>query len=100
MSLPVIFKTSARMEFEEAVAWYENARHGLGEEFKLEIKCALKHALANPGLFQKIRGRARRIRLRRFKKYAIYFAIKDDVFSVIAVFHGARNPGELSRRLK
>jgi toxin ParE1/3/4 len=100
MSLPVIFKSAARLEFDEAVAWYEGERVGLGEEFKLEAKSALKRALANPQLFQKVRGRAQRIRLRRFKKYAIYFAIKDDVFSVVSVFHGARNPAELRRRLK
>ncbi|MDQ6631943.1 MAG: type II toxin-antitoxin system RelE/ParE family toxin [Verrucomicrobiota bacterium] len=100
MSLPVIFKSAARLEFDEAVAWYEGERTGLGEEFKLEVKSALQRALANPELFQKVRGRAQRIRLRRFKKYAIYFAIKDDVFSILSVFHGARNPDELKRRLR
>ena len=100
MSLLVIFKSAARLEFDEAVAWYEGERPGLGEEFKLEVKSALQRALANPEFFQKVRGRAQRIRLRRFKKYAIYFAIKEDVFSILSVFHGARNPTELRRRLK
>ena len=100
MSLLVIFKSAARLEFDEAVAWYEGERPGLGEEFKLEVKSALQRALANPEFFQKVRGRAQRIRLRRFKKYAIYFAIKEDVFSILSVFHGARNPAELRRRLK
>jgi plasmid stabilization system protein ParE len=100
MSLPVIFKSVARFEFDEAVAWYEGERPGLGEEFKLEVKSALQRALANPELFQRVRGRAKKIRLRRFKKYAIYFAVKDDVFSILSVFHGSRNPAELRRRLK
>ena len=100
MSLPVIFKSAARLEFDEAVAWYENERSGLGEEFKLEVKSALRRALANPELFQIIRGRAQRIRLRRFKNYAIYFAVNDDTFAILSVFHGARNPAELRRRLK
>jgi plasmid stabilization system protein ParE len=47
-----------------------------------------------------VRGRARIVRLRRFKKYAIYFAVKDDTFAVLAVFHASRNPGELEQRLK
>jgi plasmid stabilization system protein ParE len=100
MSLPVIFKPAARLEFEEAVAWYEGGRPGLGREFKLEVKLALKRAVANPGHFQRVRGRAQKIRLRRFKKYAIYFAVKDDAFAVLAVFHASRNPAELERRLK
>jgi len=100
MSLPVIFKPTARLEFDEAVAWYEGERLGLGREFKLEVKLALKRALANPELFQRVRGRAQKIRLRRFKKYAIYFAVKDNAFAVLSVFHASRDPAELVRRLK
>ena len=99
MSLPIIFKPAAGQELEDAVIWYEAQRMGLGEEFKLEVKSALKRALANPEMFQPARGRARKIRLRRFKKYAIYFAIKDGTFAVLTVFHGSRNPVELRRRL-
>ena len=68
MSLPVIFKPAARLEFDEAVAWYESERLGLGEEFKLEVKAALKRALANPEFFPRVRGRAQRIRLRPLVK--------------------------------
>ena len=100
MSLAVIFRREARLEFEEAVAWYEAARPGLGREFKLEVKLALKRALTNPGHLQRVRGRAQKIRLRRFHKYAIYFAIKDDVFAVLAVFHASRNPEDLTQRLE
>ncbi len=99
MSLPVIFKPAARQEFDDAVIWYESQSPGLGEEFKLEVKSALGRALTNPELFQRTRGRAQKIRLRRFRKYAIYFAIKDGTFAVLAVFHGSRNPVELHRRL-
>ena len=99
MSLPVVFTRTARLEFDEAVTWYEEQRPGLGREFKLEVKAALVRALANPEHFQRVRGRAQKIRLRRFKKYAIYFAIKEDVFAVLAVFHASRNPTELERRL-
>src|ERR1700744_2546355 len=99
MSLRVIFKPAARQEFDEAVIWYESQSPGLGEKFKLEVKSALSRALTNPGLFQRVRGRAQKIRLRRFRKYAIYFAIKDGSFAVLAVFHGSRNPEKLHRRL-
>ena len=100
MSPPLIFKPAARLEFDEAVTWYEGERPGLGREFKLAVKLALKRAQATPERFQRVRGRARKIRLRRFKKYAIYFAVKDDAFAVLSVFHASRNPAELARRLK
>jgi toxin ParE1/3/4 len=100
MSLQFIFKPVAKEEFFEAIVWYEDERTGLGKEFAQEVFQALERALIQPEIFPKFRGRARKIRLKRFKAYSIYFAIKDDAFSVIAVFHGARNPIELRRRLK
>jgi hypothetical protein len=30
-----------------------------------------------------------------FKKYAIYFAVRENVFAILAVFHASRNPAEL-----
>jgi plasmid stabilization system protein ParE len=100
MTLPVIFRPAARLEFDEAVAWYERGRPGLGREFKLEVKLTLRRAQAHPERFRQVRGRARIIRLRRFNKYAIYFAVKDDAFAVLAVFHASRNPTGLEQRLK
>ena len=100
MSLAVIFKPAARLEFEEAVAWYEGERPGLGRVFKLEVKLALKRAVASPGHLQRVRGRAQKIRLLRFKKYASYFAVKNDAFAVLSVFHASRNPLELEQRLE
>ncbi len=99
MSRPLLFKPVARHEFEEAVAWYESARAGLGREFAQEVGRALDRAQAQPGMFRRVRGGARKIRLRRFGKYSIYFAIKGDAFAVLAVFHGARNPADLQQRL-
>jgi plasmid stabilization system protein ParE len=100
MRLPVIFKPAARLEFDEAVVWYEGQCPGLGREFKLEVKLALRRAQARPERFRKVGGRARVIRLRRFKQYAIFFAVKSNVFAVVAVFHASRNPAELDYRLK
>jgi toxin ParE1/3/4 len=100
MNLDSFFKPEAKAEFFEAIVWYENESAGLGKEFAQEVFQALERAQAQPELFRKVRGRARKIRLKRFKPYSIYFAVKDDVFSVMSVFHGARNPAELRRRLK
>jgi plasmid stabilization system protein ParE len=100
MSLQLIFQPPAQAEFFEAVAWYENESPGLGKEFAREVFQALKRACFQPEIFRKIRGGGRKIRLKRFKVYTIYFAVKDDALSVVAVFHGARNPADLRPRLK
>ena len=100
MNLQLSFRPEAKFEFFEAIIWYENQIPGLGKEFAQEVTQALERAQTQPEIFRKVRGRAQRIRLKRFKPYSLYFAIKDDVFSVISVFHGARNPTELRQRLK
>src|ERR1700721_4657712 len=100
MNLQLIFRPEAKFEFFEAIIWYENQVPGLGKEFAQEVTQALERAQTQPEIFRKVRGRAQRIRLKRFKPYSLYFAVKDDVFSVISVFHGARNPMELRQRLK
>jgi toxin ParE1/3/4 len=94
-----VFKPPARLEFIEAVIWYEKQRPGLGREFAGEVENALHRAQANPEQFPKVRGEARKIRLRRFSRYNIYFAVKDEAFSILAVFHSSRNPEQLRRRL-
>ena len=99
MSLRVTYEAEARLEFVEASAWYENQRPGLGQEFGVEFKRALHRAQTNPERFPKVRGKTRQIRLRRFSRYSIYFAVKDEEFSILAVFHSSRNPEELWRRL-
>jgi|SRR5580765_4760966 len=100
MQFDSLFEPEAKAEFFEAIVWYENEAPGLGKEFAQEVLEAVDRAQLQPELFRKVRGRARKVRLKRFKAYSIYFAIKDDVFSVVSVFHGARNPKELRRRLK
>lgn len=100
MNLDSFFEPEARAEFFEAIIWYEEKSPGLGKEFAQEVLEAVNRARAHPEVFRMVRGRARKMRLKRFVSYTIYFAIKDDVFSVLSVFHGARNPAELRRRLK
>ena len=100
MNFGSFFEPEAKAEFFEAIVWYENESPGLGKDFAQEVFGAIERAQIAPELFRAARGRARKIRLKRFKAYSTYLAIKDDVVSVTAVFHGARNPAELEQRLQ
>jgi hypothetical protein len=44
----VVFRRAAKIEFEEAVAWYDEQRSGLGEEFIREVEFAVTAAAAAP----------------------------------------------------
>jgi len=99
MNFDSFFEPDAKAEFFEAIAWYESQSPGLGKEFAQEVLEAVARAQSQPELFRKVRGRARKIRLKRFAAYSVYFAVKGEAFSVLSVFHSARNPAELRRRL-
>jgi plasmid stabilization system protein ParE len=100
MSPRITFQHDARLEFFEAIAWYEKERAGLGREFAREVVQAVKFASTQPDIFRRVRGGARKIRLKRFRAYSIYFAMASNALTVLAVFHGSRNPQHLTRRLE
>jgi plasmid stabilization system protein ParE len=100
MRRQVIFDREARLEFEDAMRWYEEREPGLGDRFKAEVHAALQRILKDPERFP-LRGRKiRRASVETFKKYHILFRIEPDFIGVAAVFHGSRDPVVLRRRLK
>jgi plasmid stabilization system protein ParE len=100
MKRAIIFAPIARLEFEDAAAWYEEQRAGLGEEFRIEVNAILQQVLRSPERFRLASPSTHKVGLKRFRKYSVYYSIELEAVNVIAVFHGARNPAELRRRLK
>lgn len=74
----------------EAAAWYDERSPGLGDEFLDEVGTSfetLRHsALLYAARFKDVRC----LRLRRFKKYGIYYLIVGKEVWVLAVLHAAR----------
>ena len=99
MKWRIIFAPLARLEFEDAAAWYEAQRPGLGEEFRVELNDSLQQVLNSPERFRLATRTSRKVILHRFP-YSPYYSIELNVINVVSVFHGARNPAELRRRLK
>lgn len=91
MTVRPIFRKAARLEFDEAVTWYEGQRDGLGSEFVLEIDRAVQHACEAPKQFPTALRDVRQIRVTRFP-YSIFFRLKNDRLVVLAVFHARRDP--------
>jgi plasmid stabilization system protein ParE len=99
MKRPVIFAPLARVEFEDAAAWYEEERPGLGAEFRDAVNETIEQVSFHPERFRLVAPATRRAVLRRFP-YSIYYSIGLDAIKVTSVFHGARNPAGLRRRLE
>ena len=101
MSFRVIHDTEATFEFREAVAWYEGQADGLGVRFVLAVDAVIAAIASQPLRFSKDGQKARKARVLGWP-YSVYFVINEthSEIKVIAVWHGARNPAALRRRLK
>jgi plasmid stabilization system protein ParE len=93
-----VLRRVAEQEFDDAIAWHEAEREGLGQEFRSAIEQYFQRIVDNPELFPKIRGEVRRaVVLRRFS-YVIHFLIEKDQIVIMSVFHTSREPEQLKYR--
>ena len=101
MSFRLIYDVEATFEFRDTVAWYEGQAEGLGVRFVLEVNRVMAAISSQPFRFSKTGLKCRKARIQGWP-YSIYFAVNEaySEVKVIAVWHGARNPAELRRRLK
>jgi plasmid stabilization system protein ParE len=97
MTRRIVFRRAAKSEVEDAAAYYEGRRPGLGEEFVVEIDEAVSRAAEAPERYPLVFGDVRRTVARRFP-YSVYFRIRADAMIVLAIFHGRRNPVIWQRR--
>ena len=91
------FLPEALIDLEEAAAWYEQQRAGLGEELLDEFDSCIAAAIETPGNGSASGTTAngnviRRYRLRRFRRYAILMAGVDQIPTVVAFEHSSRRP--------
>ncbi|MEO7298530.1 MAG: type II toxin-antitoxin system RelE/ParE family toxin [Verrucomicrobiota bacterium] len=100
MPRQIIFDAEARMEFEDAVEWYDEQQLGLGDRFEAEVHAIFQRILKDPERFKLVSRTIRQARVEVFDKYSVYFRVEPEFIGVVSVFHGARNPDELKPRLK
>lgn len=94
----VIFHPEASAEFEAAVAYYEQQREGLGQEFSRLAEQAIVRIRQNPWLGAVYKAtRFRHLILPRFP-YVVFYADLEEALWVIAIAHGKRRPGYWRRR--
>lgn len=88
----------AETEYWDAAHWYDTQQPGLGHEFLDELELAFQEIERDPSRFPELETRPadssgfRRCRLQRFPYYVVLLVRGQDVL-VVAVAHGAREPG-------
>lgn len=98
MKRRLVLRRIAEKEFDESIAWYEERRSGLGQEFRTTIEKLFQHIAETPERYRKVRGEVRRaLVLRRFP-FVIHFLIEKECIVILSVFHVKRDPKQLKRR--
>lgn len=98
MSLPLDFYPTVRSEIDDAHAWYERRRAGLGVDFLDEVERVLTQITSNPARYGFADADIREGSLTRFP-YAIYYRVLGDRIRVLAVYHSSRDPSGWQSRV-
>lgn len=99
MAADLIFAAEAEQDIDEAYAWYENQRTGLGEEFLDRVDACLHTICRSPEVHAIVRLNYRRALVRRFP-YAVFYEHDGHSLTVFGVLHTSRNPEKWRRRLR
>ena len=90
-------RKTARAEIAAAFDWYLERSPAAAGRFLEAVDEALRLIEEAPERHPIIRGRLRRVLLRRFP-YAIYYKVYQSTITVVGVIHGHRHPDTWLRR--
>ncbi len=88
----------ARTDLNETINWYQSQNPPTAERFLTLYSQAVSRILKNPRFYPLIRGKKRKARIDRPFPYSIFFTVKGDLVTIIAVFHDKRNPSIWQKR--
>lgn len=91
------FHYLAERELNDAAAYYERERVGLGMAFLDELERCIEYVLDHPEAAPLVGRRARRKLLSRFP-YGLVYSIADDQLRILAIMNLKRRPFYWKRR--
>lgn len=97
MSLAVRLRLEAQGEMNEAAAWYERQREGLGNEFLDDVERCLARIGVTPHAAIVWRDDVRRRHVGRFP-YHVFYRVTPSEVDVVAIAHEKRRPGSFGTR--
>jgi toxin ParE1/3/4 len=91
------FHPEARLEYLEAIDFYESRRSGLGAAFTREVEATIQRILEEPTRWRTIEQDVRRCLTHTFP-FGILYTVEEDSILIVAVAHGSRDPGYWQHR--
>lgn len=82
MEYELILLEDATREIEEAIAWYESQKQGLGNPLMAVLRKAMTLLETNPTIYAKVYQEVRRVLLSKFP-YALYYIIDEEAQTVV-----------------
>jgi plasmid stabilization system protein ParE len=93
------FLEPAEAETDDAVAYFDAQREGLGDRFEQDLLSTVTYIRQHPLSGKKLSARVRKFRLRTFPYDVIYVVDVDEVV-IVAVAHHRRSPDYWRGRLE
>lgn len=92
------FHPEAKIEYFEAIAYYEERQTGLGARFTIEIEDTIQRILESPLRWQEVEDDIRRCLAHTFP-YGVLYAVEESRILLLAVMHHSREPNYWSNRI-
>ena len=92
------FLKPAEIEVDEAIAYFDQQREGLGDRFEKDLRDTVSFIAERPLTGKPLTAHVRKFRLRTFRYNVIYVVDGDEVV-IVAVAHHRRRPGYWNIRL-
>lgn len=88
----IIFHPLAQQELIDAVAYYENQKPGLGQDYLKEVENAVKFLTQYPKASYKVSASVHRLNLPKFPYFLLYSLVEDTQIRILAIAHHKRKP--------
>ncbi|MDE3066934.1 MAG: type II toxin-antitoxin system RelE/ParE family toxin [Verrucomicrobiota bacterium] len=102
MTFTVIVGADAERDWHEAVTFYDESEPGVSHRFNIVVREMLHTLSREPERFRLYTRLTHKAKMPPPWPHSVYFTIDEEYreVKVVAIWHGARNPAELRRRLK
>jgi plasmid stabilization system protein ParE len=92
------FLKAAQAEIDDATAYFDEQREGLGRRFKVDLQRTIDFVLEHPHSGKRLADRVRKFRLSTFR-YDVIFILDVAEIVIVAVAHHRKHPGYWHDRL-